>query len=335
MSFLKSAALFAIDTVTKVDSPRAVAAVRGIIFEYAHHVSPDDQPAKKDFFKVIDHACKVVMDTQRLDHSAKFLVEMLHSLNVNVPDKLLNSSSTDYDQDVVVRALYDVANDKKDSLTLDRAFSAFLQIGTWSAYDHAIDLMGKQDEYAEKLIDQILHNAPDNKISLLENCMRVNRSAPVQKKVFAALCELSKSEDAIVAEDAQDVAVEMFYDRKEDGQYLNIADLAPVLEEVAQKTHSPQSLMPLFAEVVYPENGLQDFVEARFFRKHSPNSEKPDTTINLMAVFERIDTRNREKGYPTSLSRIYGLLKDTVSTREKMLDQVDRLYGEVFSFEKK
>ncbi|OFW88726.1 MAG: hypothetical protein A3J37_05515 [Alphaproteobacteria bacterium RIFCSPHIGHO2_12_FULL_45_9] len=327
MSFLKSAALFAIDTVTKVDSPGAVAAVRGIIFEYAHHVSPDDQPAKKDFFKVIDHACKVVMDTQRLDHSAKFLVEMLHSLNVNVPDKLLNSSSTDYDQDVVVRALYDVANDKKDPLTLDRAFSAFLQIGTWSAYDHAIDLMGKQDEYAEKLIGQILHNAPDNKISLLENCMRVNRSAPVQKKVFAALCELSKSEDAIVAEDAQDVAVEMFYDRKEDGQYLNIADLAPVLEEVAKKTQSPKSLMPLFAKVTCPQNGLADFVEVRFLRKTQENSLKPDTTINLMAVFERIDRNNGDKGYPTPLSKIYAMLRSSASMKKEIGSVHTDLFG--------
>jgi len=327
MSFFKSAAFFAIDAVTKVDSPRAVAAVRGIIFEYDHHVDPNKQAAKKDFFKVVDHACKVVMATQRLDHSAKFLVEMLHSLNANanITDKLLNPSSTDYDQDVVVRALYDVACEKKDPLTLERTFSAFLKIGTWSAYDHAIDLVGNQDEYAEKLIDQILHNAPDNKINLLENCMRVNRSEPVQKKVFAAFCELSKSEDEIVAKGAKDAAVEMLYERKRDGQYLNIDALAPVLEEVAKKTQSPAPLMPLFAAVTNPNDGLKEFVNAKYSQRHLQDNE--GKLIDLRAVFERIETRYKERGYKAPpLSDVYAMLRTAAALEE----EIGQVYADKF-----
>lgn len=315
MPFLKSVALIAIKTVTKVDSPKAVAAVRKIIFEYGLHVPPENLPgndtAKKDFYKLMNEACHVVVKTQNMSHSAKFLVEMLDSMRENVPKRILTSSSTAYDKEMVVNALYNFARNKTDPKLLKRTFDAFLEIGTWDAYDNAIELFAHNNERAEVLIDKIMQSEAEHKDTLLAYCSRKNDTLDIQKKIFTALCELSTSADGIVAEPAEDLAVKMFYEYG-DGDYPNIAHLAPVFEDICKKIAFPAALKPLFAKVSDPQGELKDYVKIKALRNAPENSCKPDTTINLMAVFERIDSRNAENGDPTYMADIYKKLRTCV-----------------------
>ena len=323
MPFFKSAALIAIKTFTKVDSPMAVAAVRKIIIEYGLHVPPENLPensaAKKDFYKLMNDACHVVMKTQNISHSAGFLVEMLDSMHESVPKSILTSSSTAYDKEIVANALYNFARNKTDTELLKRAFDAFLEIGTWDAYDNAIEIFGQDNERAQVLIDNIMQSEVEHQDNLLASCYRKNDSSKKKKKIFAALCELSKSEEGKVAEPAEDLAVKMFYEYR-DGEYSNIADLAPVFEDIAKKNSIPVALKHLFNKISDPEKELEAYVEARALRNAPENSEKPDTTINLMAVFERVDKRNAENGQATNMAEVYGKLRSAVLLRKEAVD---------------
>lgn len=226
---------------------------------------------------------------------------------------------------------------KDDQDIRDRAFNAL-----WSfknnifASRKAIEICGNNEAKALSVIDKIMQDAPKKyKVTLLMYSLSEEMTTAVKQKAFTALCELSKSEDFAVALDAQETAAELFYVTDDDGQYLYIKEFAPVLEAFAKKNESPETLMPLFAEVARPDGGLERYVEDRYLRKRQKNSDRPDSTIDLMAVFERIDRNNGEKGYPTSLSMVYKLMRDAVSVNEKMWGQVDDAYDKAFHFDQK
>lgn len=336
MDFLKAAAIWGINTATQFKGSRAVSAVRKMIGVYSVYTQWQNTPEKtKDFYDVLAHGCHSVKKSQHRFAATSFSVAMFYQLNNAAYREILkqiDDIQDHYDGKYnVVERLNGLVRDNKnyDSEILDRTLNGLLAVGTRGAYIAAIDLLGRIDKYADILIDHILKEDTKDKLDLLSVFWVEGNSPHVNKKIFAALCELSKSEDFDMADDAQDTAVLMFYARDDDGQYEYIADLAPVLEQVSKSTPSPKSLMPLFEKVVNRRNGLEDFIEARTFRNNKENSSKLDTTIDLWAAFKRIDRDNGNKGLPTPLSAFYQMVDGVVAAKQK----VDQARVRVFNLD--
>lgn len=255
MNFLKSAALFAIDKVTKVNSPLAVSTVGKIVR------SSDDQDIK------------------------------------------------------------------------DRGFNGLLGMkGNFYAYRKAIEIFGQEDNHAFILINKIMRDVKkEDRTSLLLFCLDENNSTEVKQEIFTSLCDLSQSEDMATALDAQETVAALFYQRDEYGKYTNIAHLAAVLENAAKKTQSPASLMPLFAAVTNPKSGLADFVDAKFSQRNLQDHECGYKLIDLRAVFERIETRYKERGYKAPpLSDVYAMLRTAAALEE----EIGQVYADKFGLDR-
>lgn len=222
-----------------------------------------------------------------------------------------------------------------DSLEIKRkALEKLCAIGSNEAYRqaidgiHAISFLDKDSKPQEYLIDSIVQSQADDKLSLLLKCQSqgVVVSMPSKRKVFAAFCELSKipagADDHAKSHTRQaaEAAAKMFYETQ-DGEYLNMGDLAQVLLGVSQRNPSPASMKPLFAAVANPEKGLKAFVEAEFSLARLQGKTPLINTPDLRVVFGKIDAENAEKGCETPLKKIYiGLCSAAVRLRATSRD---------------
>lgn len=222
-----------------------------------------------------------------------------------------------------------------DNLAIKRkALEKLFAIGSNEAYRqaidgiHAISFLDKDSKPQEYLIDSIVQSQADDKLSLLLKCQSqgVVVSMPSKRKVFAAFCELSKipagADDHAKSHTRQaaEAAAKMFYETQ-DGEYLNMGDLAQVLLGVSQRNPSPASMKPLFAAVANPEKGLKAFVEAEFSLARLQGKTPLINTPDLRVVFGKIDAENAEKGCETPLKKIYiGLCSAAVRLRATSRD---------------
>lgn len=217
-----------------------------------------------------------------------------------------------------------------DTLAIKKkALEKLCAIGSKEAYRqaidgiHAISFYDESSKDQEYLIDSIIQSKAEDKLSLLLKCQSqgVVAGSVNRRKVFAAFCELSKTEDDDVtasAREAAEAAAKMFYETQ-DGEYLNMGDLAQVLLGVSQRNLSPASMKPFFAAVSNPENGLGRFIVAKFSIASTQRKPLSVATPNLGAVFGAIDAGNAQKGYETPLKDIYMGLCSAIASENKSI----------------
>lgn len=353
MSFLKSAALFAINSIARFNSPMAVSAVEKTIKLYASRVHLDPRETE-NFHAVVKRACQVVkapedsgslenffvgmlkydLPDELNDDVFKFLVEVARPYGTRI--NLANFARTTQDPLLAEKAMDTICeieekNGFGNNIAIDclgrvlvlndnlqikiNALEKLCAIGNQRAYQQAIDGMqaisffDKGTKYQEYLIDSIIQSNTDDKLSLLLDCKAqgIVVGSSNRKKVFATLCELSKTaEDNVTASalQAANAAVKMFYE-SEDGEYPYMVDLSQALLDVARKNPSPKSMKPFFAAVCAPEKGLANFVEAKFSIASLLKKAPSIATPNLGEVFGEIDVGNEQKGWATPLKDIY------------------------------
>lgn len=146
MSFLKSAALFAINAAAKFNSPMAVNAVAKIINVYSSRATFEAPYTSKDFHDVVKHACHVVrapLDSGSLEN---FYVGLLkYNLPSDINDdvfKFLVDVARPYGTRV---NLAKFARTTQDPLLAERAMDTILKIEKKNGFGDriAIDCLGR------------------------------------------------------------------------------------------------------------------------------------------------------------------------------------------------